>query len=128
MSMYLLDTNTIIYYLKAALPPKAMQLLHTVVDDQPIISVITKIELLGFNFTSPEEQLLTETFVNASLIFDLDEAIINQTTAIRKHNRIKLPDAIIAATALSYDLTIITRNTNDFDKLISLKLLNPHLL
>jgi hypothetical protein len=42
--MYLLDTNTIIYYLQASLPEKAMQQLHTIVDDQPLVSVITKIE------------------------------------------------------------------------------------
>ena len=43
--MYLLDTNTIIYYLQAALPEKAMRQLHTIVDEQPLVSVITKIEL-----------------------------------------------------------------------------------
>ncbi len=40
--MYLLDSNVVIDYLKAALPLKAMQFLHTVVDERPTLSVITK--------------------------------------------------------------------------------------
>jgi predicted nucleic acid-binding protein len=37
----------------------------------------------------------------------------------------KLPDAIIAATALVYDLTLITRNTSDFKNMEGLKVINP---
>ena len=126
--MYLLDTNTIIYYLQAALPEKAMRQLHTIVDEQPLVSVITKIELLGFNAASIEEQTVTETFIGAALLFNLDDAVTNQTIALRKQYRIKLPDAIIAATAIVYDLTLITRNTNDFDKIPELKCIDPRLL
>ena len=46
--MYLLDTNTIIYYLQAALPEKAMRQLHTIVDEQPLVSVITKNRIARF--------------------------------------------------------------------------------
>lgn len=126
--MYLLDTNTIIYYLQAALPEKSMQQLQTIVDEQPLVSVITKIELLGFNAATIEEQNITATFIEASLIFNLDEAVINQTIDLRKQHRIKLPDAIIAATAIVYDLTLITRNTSDFDKITTLKYIDPTLL
>ena len=105
-----------------------MQQLHTIVDEQPLISVITKIELLGFNAATIEEQTITEIFIDASLIFNLDEAVINQTIELRKQHRIKLPDAIIAATAIAYDLTLITRNTGDFDKIAALKCIDPSLL
>jgi len=74
--MYLLDTNIVIYYLKAALPPKAMQLLHTIVDEQPMLSVITKIELLGFDARNKKEQDITNLFVEASYILNLDEEIV----------------------------------------------------
>jgi predicted nucleic acid-binding protein len=126
--MYLLDTNTIIYYLKAALPLKAMQLLHKVVDEQPIISIITKIELLGFNFLTKEEQNVTETFVNGSLILSIDERVAEHTIHLRKLHKIKIPDAIIAATAITFDLNIVTRNTNDFKGIKQLNFLDPHLL
>ena len=68
--MYLLDTNAVIYYLKAALPPKAMNVLHNVVDEQPMVSVISKIELLGFNAINSQEQSVTETFINGALVFE----------------------------------------------------------
>ena len=44
----------------------------------------------------------------------------------QKKHKIKLPDAIIAATAIVYGLTLITRNTADFNDLKNLELLNPH--
>lgn len=126
--MYLLDTNSIIYYLQAALPEKAMHRLHTIVDERPIISVITKIELLGFATATIEERGIMETFINAAVIFNLDDAVVNQTILLRKEHRIKLPDAVIAATAIVYDLTLLTRNIADFEKIPIIKSLDPYLL
>jgi predicted nucleic acid-binding protein len=126
--MYLLDTNTIIYYLKAALPPTAMQAKHQIVDEQPLISVITKIELLGFNMLKIEEQNITEIFINASVVFDLGDAIINQTIALREQYKIKLSDAMIAATEIVYDLSLITRNSTDFSNIENFKSIDPNLL
>lgn len=48
------------------------------------------------------------------------------TIEIRKKYKIKLPDAIIAGTALTYSLTLVTRNTKDFDKIEGLSVINPH--
>lgn len=51
---------------------------------------------------------------------------MNQTIKIRKEYLIKLPDAIIAATALLFEFTLITNNTKDFKKLGHLNLINPY--
>ena len=126
--MYLLDTNIVIYYLKAALPLKAMQLLNTIVDDQPTLSVITKIEVLGFNSPNKEEQDITTLFIEAADIINLDETIVAQTIELRKQLHIKLPDAIIAATAMVYNLTLLTRNTSDFNRIPNLLLIDPYLI
>jgi predicted nucleic acid-binding protein len=123
--MYLLDTNTVIYYLNAALPPAAMQLMHTVVDGGCYISVITKVELLGFSFSSLKEQQAVETFVAGVTVLGLDDDIVNATIATRRGHKIKLPDAFIAATTLVYDLTLLTRNTGDFKNITGLKTENP---
>lgn len=122
---YLLDTNTIIYYLKAGLPINAMRAMNKIVDIKPNLSVITKIELLGFKGSKQTEEKITKTFVGASTIIGLDEAIINKTIALRKLHTIKLPDAIIAATAIVFNLVLITRNISDFESIVSLKCTDP---
>lgn len=125
---YLLDTNTVINFLGASLPVAGMQLLNTTVDDNPIVSIITKIETLGFNFKSMEEQTIVEMFINGSTVIDLSDDIVSKTIEIRKTKKIKLPDAIIAATALVYDLVLISRNTSDFTNIDGLKVIDPHSL
>lgn len=125
---YLLDTNTVINFLGASLPVAGMRLLNTTVDDNPIVSIITKIETLGFNFKSMEEQTIVEIFINGSTVIDLSNNIVNKTIEIRKTKKIKLPDAIIAATALVYDLVLISRNTSDFTNIDGLKVIDPHSL
>ena len=56
----------------------------------------------------------------------LDEVIIQQTIRLRQQHRIKLPDAIIAATALVHGLPLLTRNVSDFRAIAGLAILNPH--
>ncbi len=126
--MYLLDTNTVINYLDAALPDTTMQFMHRVVDEHCIISVITKMESLGFVFKSIHEQKTMETFVEGSTILGINDEIVNKTIAIRKVKKIKLPDAIIAATALVYNLILISRNVSDFNNIPDLQLVDPQTL
>ncbi|NJK84443.1 MAG: type II toxin-antitoxin system VapC family toxin [Saprospiraceae bacterium] len=61
-----------------------------------------------------------------SIIFELESDIKRKTAEIRKAYKIKLPDAIIAATALAYDLTLLTRNVSDFKNIDGINLINPH--
>ena len=125
---YLLDTNAVINYLDASLPTAGMQLLNTIVDEESMISIVTKMETLGYNFTSVEEQTTMETFINGSTVLDLNNDIVNQTIVLRKAHKIKLPDAIIAATALVYELVIISRNTSDFKNIDGLQVIDMHSL
>jgi predicted nucleic acid-binding protein len=119
---YLIDTNTIIDFSAKRLPAKAHQYVARVIDDYPQISVINKIELLGFNHV-PEEII---AFTENAFVITLDDNIVAQTILLRKKYKIKLPDAIIAATALTFDLTIITNNTDDFKSISELQVLNPY--
>ena len=48
-----------------------------------------------------------------------------QTITLRKKHKIKLPDAIIAATALVHNLTLLTRNEKDFSKISNVESTNP---
>jgi len=123
---YLLDTNTVIYFLDDALPQKVLDFLGENLDEQgSFISVITKIELLGWQAGSPEKMKNVRSFVKDSEILPLTNPIVDKTIEIRGTLKIKLPDAVIAATAIVQDFTLISRNDDDFKKVPGLKYLNP---
>ena len=77
--MYLLDTNVIINFLRGSLPTGAAQAINNIVDDQCNISVITKMEALGFNFPSASDQSVMETFLNGSNVININSQIVNKT-------------------------------------------------
>lgn len=111
---YLSDTNTIIEFLGGAFPnEKALWLDKIIEDNRNHISVINQIELLGFE-ADPQEIKTIEDFVTEIKVFPLTDAIVKKTIVLRRNLKIKLPDAIIAATALVHDLVLITRNSADF--------------
>jgi len=122
---YLADTNAIIDYLEDLLPRDAAELLDK---SKFQMSVVSRMELLAWPKATPEQLTLLENFVAASNVFPLDEAIILKAIEIRKFDRLKLPDAIVAATAVVHNLKLITRNQSDFKKVASLQSLDPYLL
>ena len=122
---YLLDTNIVIKYLNASLPKAGMDFLNTIVDAEPMLSVITKMETLGFNYKTTKAKNTIETFINGSAILDINNEIVNKTIAIRKSKKIKLPDAIIAATAIIHNLTLITSDI-DFENISVLQVIDPY--
>ena len=122
---YLIDTNTTIDYLSDKLPAKSAEFIGKI-DSQ--LSVISRMELLAWPNATEEQLKVLEAFVGSSNIFSLSEPVIIESIRIRKTYRIKLPDAIIAATALVFDLTLITLNTVDFKNISGLKLINSHKL
>lgn len=123
---FLLDTNVVINYLEASLPKDSMLLLNTIVDEKPIISIITKIETLGYNFKTHDEQIVMETFINACTVIHINNDIVDKTISIKKAKKIKLPDAIIAATALLNDLVLLSRNLADFKSIEELIVTDPY--
>ncbi len=81
-------------------------------------------ESLGFNFKNKADKNITEIFIENSIILDLNPEVVQKTIAIRKSRKINLPDAIIAATSIVYDFTLITQNMKDFEKIQGIKVLN----
>ncbi len=123
---YLIDTNVAIEYVGGLLPEKAMKMLDGIIDDKFYFSVINKIELLGFSGISKNEEEIFQKFINAANVLGLYEDVVNQTIFLRKKHKIKIPDAIIAATALVNNLVLLTRNTKDFKSIDNLKVVNMH--
>nr|VFK53924.1 MAG: PIN domain-containing protein [Candidatus Kentron sp. TUN]VFK55822.1 MAG: PIN domain-containing protein [Candidatus Kentron sp. TUN] len=54
--------------------------------------------------------------------------IIEQAISLRQQRKMSLGDALIAATALAHDLELATANTNDFDWIEDLDVINPVIL
>jgi len=121
---YLLDSNVIIGYLAGKIPSSGMEVVSEIVAKRPNISVISQIEVLRFNDT-PENEAVLEEFINMSKIHPLSNNIVERTIKLCKQIKIKLPDAIIAATAIVEGYTLVTRNIDDFKKISVLELLNP---
>ena len=68
--------------------------------------------------------ILVDFFDTAS-IFDLSADIVSKSIQIRQKQKIKLPDAVIAATAICNGFTLVSRNTKDFKNIEGLEAINP---
>jgi predicted nucleic acid-binding protein len=88
------------------------------------ISSITYIETLGYTFQSEDEEKEVTAVCDIFERIFLTKDIEKQAIRIRKSRKIKLPDAIIAATAMVYNLTLVTHNRDDFKNIHGLKILN----
>ena len=123
---YLWDTNTAIYFLQQQFPINAEKYIDSILQTNiPVISAITEIELLCWKTASENDLKVLNNFIQDATVIELEQEIKSKTAEIRKANKIKLPDSIIAATAIVYNLTIITRNTADFKNIDGLITINP---
>jgi len=125
MEQYLIDTNVVSDYFTASFSPYGMQTMDIAIDNVPNISVITQIELLCWR-TEEGTQLKIKSFINDSVALNISPEVITSCVKLRKGKKIKTPDAIIAATALVHNYTLITNNEKDFAGIPKLKLLNPY--
>ena len=120
-----MDTNAVIDFFNSKLPPNGKILMAA---QQPAISVITQIELLSNRNIPHEAWTQIHSFISIAFIYPLDNQVVQQTITLRQQHKIKTPDAIIAATALTYTLKLLTRNIADFNKISELAVINPHSL
>ncbi len=123
---YLIDTSAAIKYLCGTFAETGLVFLDSVVNSESIISFISEIELLAWNPPKESDLIVYQQFVQASRILGIDKRVVQKTIEIRKQFGLKLPDAVIAATALIYDLTLIADNDRDFLKVDGLKYINPN--
>jgi predicted nucleic acid-binding protein len=98
-----LDTNAILYLLGG-------KLLEPLPAGQYFISVISEIELLFYPLLDETAQSRIEGFFSEITIIGLTEAVKKLAIRMRRVHQLKLPDAIVVATALSLDATL---HTND---------------
>ena len=122
---FLIDTSAVIKYLNGTLPANGLSFIDKIVDGESIISFITEIELQVWNPPNLDLIKIYQIFIANSTIIGINDGIIQETIRIRKSFKIKLPDALIAATSIVNNLTLIADNDKDFKKVSELKYVNP---
>ena len=105
---YLLDTNFILGMLKSA--PDVVDAVRTrqLKASQCAFSAVTRMELLGFPGITPAEESLIRSRLGQLSYLPIEMAIEDRAIALRRTRRVKLPDAIIAATTLCHGLELLS--------------------
>lgn len=103
------DTNILIDYLNGFQEARKELSLF----EDKIISVITQIEVLSGAKTKEDERII-RNFLASFTISELDNHIADRTIDLRRTLRLKIPDAIIYATAKEQGCMVVSRNTKDF--------------
>ena len=83
-----------------------------------VISVVTYMETLGWHRATRFHLQIIQSFLDAATIFPINQPVEEKTVSIRQQVKIGLGDAIIAATALTHNLTLVTRNIADFKNMV----------
>jgi len=106
----LLDTNVIIDFLKNE--NDVINLSSLLFEHECFTSVIVKLELLKFSGITPDEENIIYELFKFIPVMQLNQSIENETIAISRAAKLKLPDAIIGATAIVYDAEIVTKDAH----------------
>jgi predicted nucleic acid-binding protein len=111
------DTNICIYLLNGD------AVLSELLQGQSLyLSIITEMELHAYHGYNPLALKILNDFIQSVSVINIEEKVKIKTIEIRKKSKLKLPDSIIAASALAYDLPIITADS-DFKKVAHLDLI-----
>jgi hypothetical protein len=104
----LFDTNILIDYLRGIPQARAQCDNHS----DRAVSIVTWMEVMAGSTAANEAD--TRSFLLNFYIVPLDADVAERACLLRRNNRVKLPDAIIQATAEDSGRILITRNTRDF--------------
>jgi predicted nucleic acid-binding protein len=106
---FVLDTNTIIYHLQGL--KLWTDFINDLPPDQALVSVITRMELLAWDGLTSNDEKQARNFLDLLVkIIPLSYPIENEAILLRRKARLKLPDAIVAATAVVSDAVLVTND------------------
>ncbi|MDP2827818.1 MAG: type II toxin-antitoxin system VapC family toxin [Sulfuricellaceae bacterium] len=121
----LIDTNVLIHALSGNAQASILSRIDDAIANQARYSVVTRMELLGWSGHTAGSRRETEALLAQLMEIPLTPAIVALVIDIRSTITIKLPDAIIAASALAENLPLMTCNTGDFKRIAGLVALDP---
>lgn len=119
--MYIADSNLIIYAASGNYP----KLLSWFLDNKVSVSAISLVESLGYHKLKPREKTALETIFSELITYYPTPEIFQTAVELRQERAMSLGDALIAATAVYHGLTLATHNTKDFERIKSLKVVDP---
>ncbi|GHV70244.1 motility twitching protein PilT [Spirochaetia bacterium] len=110
---FVFDTNAALVGIKAATSIEEASV--DLSGSLPFVSVIVRMELLAKPALSPDELAKIHAFLGSVTVVPLTEEIEEAAIVIRRDVKLKLPDAIVAATALKLGAVLLT-NDSEFTK------------
>ena len=117
----LLDSNIIIY----AAQPEHAALRQFIETHSPAVSVLSSIEVLWYHKLTDDDRKFLEQFFQTAEQLPLSETVAQWAIKLRQRRKMSLGDSILAGTAIAYERTLVTHNTEDFRWIEEIKLLNP---
>jgi hypothetical protein len=117
----LVDSNILIY----AARPDGERLRSWIPWDDVAVSVVTRIEVLGYHRLSDEERMALEALFDVLDVLPVTTEVAARAIELRRARRMSLGDSIIAATALVEDVSLVTHNVSDFEGIPDLRLEDP---
>ena len=122
---FLIDTNILIYYYDDKIPSDSIDTIDDIFLKSFNISIISRIEFLGWHEYDEKQYQKALLFAEGANVIPLTGRIAQEAIELKRKKRIKLPDAVIAATCLVNNFTLTTRNQDDFKSIEDLKIYNP---
>jgi predicted nucleic acid-binding protein len=121
--VYTLGINAIIYYLKSE--AAAISVLEPLLSQNIAIyvSAITELELFSSPALTDEDIFAISQLLTSVVIIPIDSRLARFAGYLRREYRVKTADSAIAATALPTRTTLLTRNTQDFQRIPPLSLM-----
>lgn len=105
--------------------PEHEDLRRFIAEYAPSVSVISKIETLGYHKLQEEEHTYLLEFFGAADVIPLSDEVVALAIRIRQQRRMTLGDALIGGTALAHDIPLVTRNVADFSYIENLEIVDP---
>lgn len=115
------DSSTLILYLNDALSNASTEkFLKGVEDGAILISAVTRAEVLAWPEHNPQSLETATKLLDVLHFCDVDQRVADEAACIRRDHGLKLPDALIAATAKVHQTPIATANGRDFSRVADL--------
>ena len=99
----LLDTNAVLYLLGG-------RLREPLPKGEYLVSVVTEMELLSYPSLDNESEKQIREFLNDVAVIGLTQEIVEYAVQLRRREKLRLPDAIVAATALVFNAELLTND------------------